>query len=169
MRFGGWGDGMQTGAPVNASGYGQPRRVAREYGGFWRRLAALLVDGLILLLPGGALLVIGWAIVDVAFGQLLLSLLSFGYAAVLNGQGGTFGKRALGLRVVDRTGSPPGIEQGAVRAFLPIGLGILVSFVGSALLDSLVSLLVLVDHLWMLWDERSQTLHDKMAGTYVVR
>ena len=38
---------------------------------------------------------------------------------------------------------------------------------GSA--PGLVGALVLLDVLWPLWDEQKQTLHDKAAGTFVIK
>ncbi len=32
-----------------------------------------------------------------------------------------------------------------------------------------ISLASLLDDLWMLWDKQKQTLHDKIAGTIVVK
>jgi uncharacterized RDD family membrane protein YckC len=31
-----------------------------------------------------------------------------------------------------------------------------------------ILLLMAVDYLWMIWDSHKQTLHDKLAGTFVV-
>jgi uncharacterized RDD family membrane protein YckC len=54
-------------------------------------------------------------------------------------------------QVAGRTGLYPGLSS-VVQVVLPI-----------------VSLLVFVDLLWPLWDPRNQTLHDKVAGTVVLR
>lgn len=70
-----------------------------------------------------------------------------------NAVGWSAGKRAVGIRIVCADGSAPGWLRGIGRTFgawlswLPVGLGFL----------------------WAAWDERSQTWHDKMAGTFVVR
>jgi uncharacterized RDD family membrane protein YckC len=72
---------------------------------------------------------------------------------VLNTTGGSVGKRIVGLRIVREDLQAPGWGVGLGRtaaAWLSwpvVGLGFL----------------------WGLWDERGQTWHDKMAGTYVVR
>ena len=72
---------------------------------------------------------------------------------VLNATGGSAGKRMLGLRIVRADGSAPGVGWGLGRtvtawlSWIPLGLGFL----------------------WATWDEQTQTWHDKMAGTYVVR
>jgi uncharacterized RDD family membrane protein YckC len=54
-------------------------------------------------------------------------------------------------QVAGRTCLYPGVSS-VVQVVLPI-----------------VSLLVFVDLLWPLWDPRNQTLHDKVAGTVVLR
>jgi uncharacterized RDD family membrane protein YckC len=55
------------------------------------------------------------------------------------------------LGVAARTGLYPGVSS-VFQAVLPIA-----------------GLLVLVDLLWPLWDDRNQTLHDKVAKTVVLR
>lgn len=76
----------------------------------------------------------------------------FGY---MEGQpsGQTFGKRALGLRVVDFDSA----------GSLPLGRAMLRSLVRSFL-----SGIFLLGYLWMLWDPQQQTWHDKLIGTTVV-
>jgi uncharacterized RDD family membrane protein YckC len=71
--------------------------------------------------------------------------------------GVTVGKRVMKLRIVDaQTGAPMDVSAARKRwiihlllAFVPIG-----SY---------------LDGLWQLWDERKQTLHDKVARTVVVK
>lgn len=81
-----------------------------------------------------------------------LTLIFFGTWA-LNATGGSLGKRMLGLRVVRDNLQAPGIGWGLGRTIIAllswgaVGLGLL----------------------WATWDDQSQTWHDKMAGTYVVR
>ena len=74
-------------------------------------------------------------------------------------RGATLGKLAVGIRVrmADREARPPWASS-ALR-YLPFNLPQLV----------LTFLWVLLDLLWPLWDPRRQTLHDKAAGTVVVR
>jgi uncharacterized RDD family membrane protein YckC len=77
----------------------------------------------------------------------------FGATWWFNSIGWTIGKRAVGLRIVRKDGQPPGLGPGLARtmgawlSWLSLGLGFL----------------------WAAWDERGQTWHDKMAGTYVVQ
>lgn len=61
--------------------------------------------------------------------------------------GATPGKLIFGLRVVDETGGPIGIERALVRTVqIPLCLGFI----------------------WASFDPSRQGIHDKMAGTYVI-
>ncbi len=61
--------------------------------------------------------------------------------------GATPGKLIFGLRIVDRTGGPMGLERALVRTIqIPLFLGFI----------------------WASFDEHRQGVHDKMAGTYVI-
>jgi uncharacterized RDD family membrane protein YckC len=82
------------------------------------------------------------------------------YFALLNGgaKGQTIGKMVWGTRVRDAaTGGALGPGKAAVRYLAPALLSI-VTF----------GLIWLPDGLWMLWDRRRQTLHDKLVGSVVV-
>ena len=158
------------------------------YAGFWRRVAGALADFLIMLLP---MVVVSNVVLNLFQGnerRLVVGVvgwaLPFAYYVIGNGRGGTWGKRWLGLRVVDARGAAPGLQRALVRAIPRYGLGLITvvialiggwqgsgSSTGTEGLPwalRLVSLLLLPDDLWMIWDARKQTLHDKLAGTFVV-
>jgi uncharacterized RDD family membrane protein YckC len=118
--------------------------------GFWTRLGAALLDGLIITAASALFLAIDPALYyGVGFGGGLASSV-----ALEGGETGqTLGKRALGIRVVDQRA---GGSIGPVRAFIRY-VGRIVS-----------SLVVFLGYLWMLWDPEKQTWHDKMAGSVVV-
>ncbi len=90
--------------------------------GFWRRLAAFLVDTVVLGAVGQAL---GWSLSSVFFGlgpwgrlvgwAILLVYLTVSYAA---GQGQTVGKLALGIAVRNELGEPVGWGIALARAAL---------------------------------------------------
>lgn len=138
--------------------------------GFWARLAAVIVDSLVLGVPLGVLasLVrddVGFAL-SAGYGyqrdgplwlNVLGLLVGIAYYGALEGgaTGQTLGKRALGIRVVDAaTGLPPiGLGRGIGRYFARI----------------LSALPCALGYLWMLWDGRQQTWHDKLVRTYVVK
>ena len=124
--------------------------------GFWRRFGASFVDGVLLSIVGD--------LIASAFGvpfrpnpvwlaggnwiEIGLSLVYFTYFHGAKGQ--TAGDAAMGIRVLDiDTGIPIGYQRAFVRWLM-----------------SIVSAVALVlGYLWMLWDPRRQTWHDKVAGS----
>ncbi len=79
--------------------------------------------------------------------QALYYILMWGY------RGATLGKMAMKIKIVSTDGS--NISYGA--AFLRY-IGTIISGIPFSL-----------GYLWMLWDDKKQTWHDKIASTYVVR
>ena len=95
-------------------------------------------------------------------GQILSLAMAIGYYAVLNGSelGQTFGKRAMYIQVRDvATGGRIDPQRAALR-YVVVGLFRIIPF---------FMLWTLFDGLWALWDRNRQSLHDKLAGTLVVR
>jgi uncharacterized RDD family membrane protein YckC len=91
---------------------------------------------------------------------LIATVVGVIYFSLLNGgaKGQTLGKMVWGVRVRDAsTGGPLGPAKAAVRYLAPALLSI-VTF----------GLIWLPDGLWLFWDRRRQTLHDKVAGSVVV-
>jgi uncharacterized RDD family membrane protein YckC len=72
-------------------------------------------------------------------------------------KGQTIGKRVMKLKIVDAETGAPMDGPAATKRWI---IGLLMGF---------VSVAHLLDGLWQLWDERKQTLHDKVARTVVVR
>jgi uncharacterized RDD family membrane protein YckC len=85
------------------------------------------------------------------------------YYAILNGSelGQTFGKRAMNIAVRDigGTGGTIGPQRAGLR-YVTVGLFRIVPF---------FVVFTVLDGLWPLWDRRFQALHDKIAGSVVVR
>jgi uncharacterized RDD family membrane protein YckC len=121
------------------------------YGTFWERFGAALLDGIILAVPN---FILQYMIGDTG-GSLVSIFLGWLYFAILeSGEGqATLGKKALGLKVTDLNGGRISFGQATGRFFGKY-LSMLILFIG---------------YLMMLWDDRKQTLHDKMAGTLVVK
>ncbi len=95
---------------------------------------------------------------DQAEGMRFVAAMAVGLGCILGalqdaGLEGTFGKRLLGLRVVDRHGERIGMAQGLWRNFwkvlllLPMGVG----------------------SWWAGFDSMRRSMHDRLAGTWVVR
>lgn len=137
-------------------------RTAFEYGGFWRRAVASLVDCLwqLALIVALGYLFFGTAyfegasegtvagfVVETLIPTLLILVFWFYRQA-------TPGKMLLDMEIVDaQTGRPPTTRQYVLRVLgyivssIPLGLGFL----------------------WIIWDPKKQGWHDKIARTVVVR
>jgi uncharacterized RDD family membrane protein YckC len=121
--------------------------------GWWRRVGATLIDGIILGLASTAI----DAAIGAGGGRLLTIIIGAAYAiSLIGGQAQTIGNRATSSRVVlAADGQPPSYGQAAIRWLVETVLAVTV--IGGIL-----------DILWPLWDNRNQTLHDKAAGTVVI-
>jgi uncharacterized RDD family membrane protein YckC len=121
-----------------------------EAAGFWRRFAAALIDALVV---GIVEIILRLLLGGVGIG--LSFVFSLGYYTYFHGRTGqTPGDAALGIRVVD-------IESGEV-----IGYG---RAFGRALVSIVSGLVLLLGYLWMIWDKRKQTWHDKAVRSIPIR
>jgi uncharacterized RDD family membrane protein YckC len=75
--------------------------------------------------------------------------------------GMTLGKQVVGQRVVKEDGTPVDIGFALLREFV-------VRFLLIGVVGGLFFFPGILDLLWPLWDERNQTLHDKIVKSYVV-
>lgn len=152
------------------------------YAGFWIRVVAAIIDGIIVGVPflilffalegpaistyahcvsnataSGALVTICESpfLGSVGYFDLIGLVVELGYFVILWSKfGGTLGQRLFGLHVVD---AATGRNIGIGRA-----LGRFVGYLVSALaLD--------IGFIWVAFDARKQGWHDKMASTFVVR
>jgi uncharacterized RDD family membrane protein YckC len=116
-----------------------------QYAGFWRRFAAVLIDGLFLSLPCLALSII------FPFGVVFASLI---YKPVFEASPlkATPGKALMGIVVVSESGQRLSLRQAFIRY--------LASFFSS--------LLLMCGYLMSLFTEKRQTLHDIIAETVVI-
>lgn len=136
-------------------------RAATRPAGFWIRVVAVLIDGVVLIVAQGILLGTGWIMWGGGLGsgvavrgatQLFSSLIGAGYTIVFNWLWGqTLGKMALQIRIVSMDGGPLSFGQAVGRYFasflsaLILGIGFIMAGVRS--------------------DKRA--LHDLLAGTRV--
>lgn len=136
-----------------------------QLGGFWLRVAAVLVDVAVALAAFGLLVLLVPPVLDTLTGDapdevvvgLVAGLLVVGgvlYDVLMTaGIGGTLGKRAAGIEV--RRGNGDRLEVGRalgrslarVVSVVPVALGLL----------------------WVGWDRHKQGWHDKLAKTVVVK
>lgn len=136
-----------------------------EYAGFWVRVAATLIDTVLLMCVTFPLLfaIYGWRYFDTSEPGFIAGLADFLISWVAPAiaviafwlyKQATPGKMALSVKVVDaRTGNTPTIGQAIGRylgyfvSTIPFGLGFI----------------------WVAFDPKKQGWHDKLAGTVVVR
>jgi uncharacterized RDD family membrane protein YckC len=140
------------------------------YGGFWRRVVAYLIDGILLSIGFrivGSLVGIAMYPVDPAkfdfdeFAaqvdgiQLVLLAASWLYFALMESspRGATVGKMAVGLRVVDLQGNRLTFGRATGRFFA--------KFISAVIL--------MLGYLMVAFDDRKRGLHDMIAATLVVK
>ena len=134
-----------------------------------RRLAALLVDVIVLVVAISVALVAAGMPADelrdrVENGETLLVIVLFlipeaiYYTWMVGSRSQTVGKMALGIKVVDADSRAP---IGYLRAFR--------RWLSTAAMRALFWIPAIVDHLWPLRDPKRQALHDKFARSVVVR
>jgi len=144
-----------------AVGYGVAVPVAA---GFWIRVGAYLIDGLICGILGalvgavfGGILGAGGASLEAIAVQSwgLNVILGWAYFAVQESSAvqATLGKRACGLVVVSETGGRLTLPRATGRHFAKVLSGLLLG----------------VGLIMVAFTDRKRGMHDMMAGTYVVR
>lgn len=167
MPPGGWQTPMQQ----------QQGWVGAPLAGWWSRVGATLLDGLILLVPVIVLAVIiigvaagseAGAIVTAILGILAYFIAVLFYAPLLMSRGGerngqTLGKQAAGIRVARDSGQPFDLGAGFIRELAVKNL--LFGFIGSFFF----SIPTLLDWLWPLWDDQNRCLHDMVVKTHVLK
>ena len=147
------GFGMSSG-PTDAFG--------RPLAEWWKRLVAIIIDGLIVGIPMQivlAVLGLNDSVGASLFGGLLTLVVSVLYLGLLNGgeKGQTVGKMALQIQVRSaETGGPLGEGPGMLRALIYDGLFYLCVIPG------------IINGLSPLWDSRRQAWHDKAVNSVVV-
>ncbi|OPA79454.1 hypothetical protein BVG16_10305 [Paenibacillus selenitireducens] len=124
--------------------------------GFWIRLGASLLDGLIVGVP---LAILSYSITGGYGKEYVTDLLSFLYTLLLPvfWDGYTIGKRCVGIRIVKLDGSPPTIGTMLLRQ---VAAGLIYGFTfGIAAIISAIMVGVRED---------KRSIHDFIAGTEVV-
>jgi uncharacterized RDD family membrane protein YckC len=164
-----------------------------EFAGFWQRLFALWIDMALLGCVGAAIGAMAYNQVA-ALGQegrfigAAITLVYYGFLNSRWGGGATLGKRLLGLRVIRRDGQPIGLLQALLRTivfwtpwylngvFIPAkdipglsqssAIGIALGVVLALIVFGGMGLIV---YLYLFNRRTRQSLHDIVAGTFVVR
>jgi uncharacterized RDD family membrane protein YckC len=122
------------------------------YASFWQRFVAALIDGIILMFPNFCFNYLfgprsgSYYMASIVTGWLY-------YALMESGEGqATLGKRAMKIKVVNMQGERISFANASGRHFAKF----------------ISAIIIFIGYLMMLWDEKKQTLHDKIAGTLVV-
>jgi uncharacterized RDD family membrane protein YckC len=138
----------------------ESRAVKVVYAGFWRRLAAYLIDGILLgavqsVLAVGVLMMAPRDLHALANLAPVSAAISWAYFALFESSPmrATVGKYAIGLYVSDKHGDPITFRRATARYFLKI----------------LSSLTLMAGWIMAAFTPRKQALHDVLAGTLVLR
>jgi len=166
-------------APLPAMSYGTHAPTsfgggALQYAEWGQRVLGSLVDGVIGLvvymvvaIPFGILTAIGGGDPNEFSGVQCVGT-GLAYAAGLGytifnqiwlrgTRGSTIGQGVMNLKTVTAEGETPSFGSLIIRLLVQIPIGFVLC-IGP-----------LIDHLFPLWDEKKQTLHDKAASTFVVK
>lgn len=131
-----------------------------RYGGFWIRLGAAMIDGILLSIILTPVLSIffsssgssDYTTFDTT--SNIRNIISILYFVLITGfLGTTIGKMACGLKVVDEHGNKPAWGTVVLREVV----GKFVSAIG-----------ILLGYVWVAFDPEKQGWHDKIAKTHVV-
>jgi uncharacterized RDD family membrane protein YckC len=132
------------------------------YGGFWIRVVAYVIDGILLSIAGGILgVVTGERVYAGEYADfhpvtnLASVVLAWLYFALMESseRGATVGKIAVGLRVVT--------DQGQRLSFL--------NATGRYLAKFISALILCIGFIMVAFTDRKRGLHDMMAGTLVIK
>ncbi|MHC4169711.1 MAG: RDD family protein [Planctomycetota bacterium] len=156
----------------------------RAISGFWRRLLASIIDGLLLGLAG---MVCGLFLFDQfaalgGWGRLMGFFVALTYFGVLNsaiGAGQTIGKRAMKIEVVNRAGRHISLGRSLLRYVIlatPYFLngvlippGVVMSPIGSVIGFIVFGFGGAILYLYVFNRRTRQSLHDLVVGSYVTR
>ena len=159
------------------------------YAGFWRRVGASAIDGLILLPIGLVLLWMFWPPDYVSGGTFRLSpvayiigaLVAWGYNAGMESSShqATLGKKALDILVTDLDGRPIDLQTATLRNWIDWLPSVAILFdlsfrswrvlAGNGFFSTLGWIAVAVSCGMVAFTVRKQGWHDIMAGCLVVR
>ncbi len=150
-----------------------------RYSGFWRRLCAFFLDGLVVTLINAAIIVI-LVMIEPSYDSLVVSpvaIISYSFVVVFllfiyeiiflsSSRMATPGKQLLGIKVTDMDGNRISFSCAVLRSIIKFGL----IFVGRIPpVIGCLSWLNLLNPFLIVFSEKKQAIHDYIAGTVVVR
>lgn len=153
------------------------------YGGFWLRLGAMLIDGIILFAVNFPLLFLLAFLIGMKSAEFVTTCTGIAYYILMHGRfGATVGKMAAGIRVVKTDGQPIDYTISAMRyspflLFSIVGLLFFpetnaASMAGATIATIWIALLCLyflAAAIVLLINPQKRTIHDFIAGTVVLR
>ena len=128
-----------------------------NYAGFWIRFVAVFIDGILLVifqLLLGYVMYGGLSFSNRNLSHTIISnLISLVYIVAMMGSShqATLGKMAVGIKVGNSDGSRISYGQA----------------IGRYIATLLSTIVLLIGYLMVVWDKQKQSLHDKLANTYV--
>lgn len=154
-----------------------------EIAGFWRRLAAFIIDGFIIGVP---LIIIGFVFRDWAFslgpwGRIVGYVIILVYWGFFNSKfrdGQTLGKRMMKIAIVDGNGAYLSPGKALLRAFILAVIGLLnrwqLPLLQNPILMVIATTIIFGGGLAVLYGfifnrKTRQGLHDLVVGSYVVK
>jgi uncharacterized RDD family membrane protein YckC len=173
--------GYPTGGYAGPAGGGWQGQSAVPFGnlaGWWSRVGATVIDSFLIGIGARVLFaVLGASGLALGVAEQAVFLV---YLILMIGspRGQTVGMMAVGNRAVDAlTGGVLGYSRATMRILISLaqGVGAVIAVEATTspgsrlLLVFLLGCVALADDLWPLWDRRRQTLHDKVAGSVVLR
>jgi uncharacterized RDD family membrane protein YckC len=111
------------------------------------RFIAGIIDAIVMAIGGGVC-----GVIIPVVGALLFSTAYIVFMMSNKSTMGTLGMSAMKLKVVNATGGPISLQQSIIR--------VVMSYISAAIL--------MIGYLMMFFNNKKQTLHDKVAETYVV-
>jgi uncharacterized RDD family membrane protein YckC len=154
-----------------------------QLAGWWSRVGAAIIDGLVIGVMATVLLVVLIAVgatgfiandtagiitlmLSILVGSLCAMVAALIYAPLMMAKtnGKTLGRMAVGIRVVRANGRP--IDFGYAMLREVVVKWLLFNVVGSSIT---LGLAPLIDVLWPLWDEENRALHDMVVDSRVIK
>ena len=138
----------------NAAQETQINQSSTQYGGFWIRFVAYLLDSLIVGLPLGLITLFLTSLTQIGVFDYLSYILIAVYFIYFEGTTGqTLGKKIVGVKVVDENGKIIGIPNAILR------------YIGKIL----SAIILLIGYIMAGFHPQKQALHDIIAKTYVIK
>lgn len=130
-------------APAVPPVYPQHEQAPVRYAGFWIRFVSVIVDFLVLLIPGTV------AFIVLPFAGNSILWIIYKTLCLANWDGQTVGKKVCNIKVVDES----------LRALTPA------QALGRTCGEIVSGMILCIGYIMTAFDGRKQSLHDKMAGT----